>query len=76
MSQVLDGGSGRGSRYAYLQFIFQEARAMSFQRWLIVGGIIALFVFAKAWVLTHPKSSAGILVGAFLLIISEPATAK
>lgn len=37
--------------------------------------LIVLFVAAKAWVLTHPKSSIGILIGAVLLIFSEPAMA-
>lgn len=49
---------------------------MSFKRWLIIGGVVALFVFAKGWILTHPKSSIGILIGAFLLILTEPAEAQ
>jgi hypothetical protein len=49
---------------------------MSFQRWLLIGGLVALFVFAKGWILTHPKSSIGIIIGAFLLILSEPAEAR
>lgn len=48
---------------------------MSFRRWLIIGGVIALFVFAKAWIISHPKSAVGIVVGAFLLILTEPAQA-
>lgn len=43
---------------------------------LLLGAVVALFVFAKAWVFSHPKSSIGLLVGAFLLILSEPAQAN
>jgi hypothetical protein len=48
---------------------------MSVTRWLVIGGLVALFIFAKAWILTHPKSAVGIVVGAALLILSEPAEA-
>jgi len=44
-------------------------------KWALIIGLIALFVFAKAWVLTHPKSSIGLVIGAILLIFSEPANA-
>jgi hypothetical protein len=49
---------------------------MSFKRWFLIGAVVALFVFAKAWILTHPKSMIGIVVGALLLIITEPTEAK
>lgn len=48
---------------------------MSWKRWLLIGGVVALFVFAKAWVFKHPKGMVAIIVAAILLIISEPAEA-
>ena len=44
-------------------------------RWILVGGVVALFVFAKVWVLHHPKGTIALIVGAALLILSESATA-
>lgn len=41
----------------------------------LIIGLIIFFVVAKAWILTHPKSSIGIIIGAGLLILSEPAEA-
>lgn len=37
--------------------------------------LIIFFITAKGWILTHPKSSIGIVIGAGLLILSEPAEA-
>jgi len=48
---------------------------MSPLRWLLVVVVVGAFVFAKAWIFTHPKSSIGLLIGAFLLILTEPAKA-
>lgn len=45
-------------------------------RWVIVGALVALFVFAKAWVIKHPTGTVAVIVAAFLLIISEPAAAS
>jgi hypothetical protein len=42
---------------------------------MVVIGVVALFVFAKVWVLRHPKGVAAIIIGAAILIISEPAKA-
>lgn len=49
---------------------------MTWKRWLFIGGLVALFAFAKVWVFRHPKSTVAILVGAALLIFSEPAQAQ
>jgi hypothetical protein len=45
--------------------------------WQIVAIVVllGLFIFAKAWVFKHPKSMIAIVIGAGLLIFSEPATA-
>lgn len=45
-------------------------------RWIVVGGMVALFLFAKAWVIKHPTGTAAVIVGAFLLIVSEPSQAQ
>jgi ABC-type cobalamin transport system permease subunit len=45
-------------------------------RWIVVIGFVGLFVFAKVWVLRHPRGLAALIVGAALLIISEPAQAQ
>jgi hypothetical protein len=44
-------------------------------RWIIVIGFVALFLFAKVWVLKHPRGVIALIVGSFLLILSEPANA-
>lgn len=44
-------------------------------RTFLIVGLIVFFVVAKGWILTHPKSSIGIIIGAFLLILTEPASA-
>jgi len=49
---------------------------MSWGRIAGIGALVILFIFGKVWILRHPKSAAGIVVGAFLLILSEPAEAK
>lgn len=48
---------------------------MTTKRWILIGAVVALFVFAKAWVFRHPKGTVALIVGALLLIISEPAEA-
>jgi hypothetical protein len=45
-------------------------------RWIVVLGLVGLFVFAKAWVLRHPTGTVAVIVGAALLILTEPANAK
>lgn len=42
---------------------------------IILISIIILFLGGKAWVLTHPKSMIAIILGAVLLVFSEPAEA-
>lgn len=44
---------------------------MSNQQKLIIAIVIILFIFAKGWILTHPKSMMGIIIGALLLIVTE-----
>jgi len=44
-------------------------------RWIVVLGFVALFLFAKVWVIRHPRGVIALLVGAALLILSEPANA-
>lgn len=46
---------------------------MSWKRWLAIGAVIVLFIGGKAWILRHPKGAFAVILGAFLLIVSEPA---
>jgi len=44
-------------------------------RWIVVAFFVALFLFAKAWVIKHPVGLAAAIIGAALLILSESANA-
>jgi hypothetical protein len=44
-------------------------------RWFVVIFFVALFLFAKVWILKHPKGLIALIVGAFLLILSESTNA-
>ena len=46
---------------------------MTWWKWVIIAFLVALFVFAKVWVLKHPTGAVAVVVAAFLLIISESA---
>jgi hypothetical protein len=45
-------------------------------RTVLIVALIIFLIIAKGWILTHPKSSIGIIMGAFLLILTEPSEAK
>lgn len=44
-------------------------------RWIVVLGLVGIFLFAKAWVIRHPTGTAAVIIGAALLILSESSCA-
>lgn len=45
---------------------------MTTTRWIVVIGLVGIFIFAKAWVIRHPKGALALIIGAVLLILTEP----
>jgi hypothetical protein len=49
---------------------------MTTTRWLVIGFFVALFLFAKGWILTHPRGLFALIAGAAILILSESSNAE